>query len=355
MSTPPIRLALIAPPTSTVPPSSLGGLNMVRWLAEGLADRGHQLALIGAHLGGLVSQSYTVVDTHPTGGHHATPELVDRLHAEQAGKALEELANANVVSDHTESGYLPASSRRVLTAQTIYQPAAPWALQPGAAWPAPPPTACVAEHVGMVAVSEHQQRTALGRPWLDVIHPGIPVAEHPLSTEHDGPCVYLGPLQVGHGARAALDAAHAAERPVVLAGTEPGGQVRAYAEVELRPYLGGEDQLLEQVSLSERWELLTGASCLLGLVRYDTPYSLEIVEAMAYGTPVVTMAGTVGAELVTHGTSGLVLMDRALLPEAIGKASRLDPKEIRERANRFDVAVTVECYEALFRRLLGSR
>lgn len=353
MSAPTICLALIAPPTSTVPPSSLGGLNMVRWLAEGLADRGHQVALIGADLGGLVSQSYTVVDTDPTGGHPATPELVDRLHAEQAGHALEQLHGVQAVGDHTRTGYLPAAGHPLATAQTMYEPLASPLVGPWPALPARPPLAHLVG--GYVAVSNHQQANALGLPWLDVVHPGVPIAEHPLSLDHDGPCVYLGPLQVGHGARAALEAAHAAGRPLVLAGTEPGEQARAYAEVELRPYLDGEDQLLEQVSLSERWDLLAGAHCLLGLVRYDTPNSLEILEAIAYGTPVVTMAGTVGAELVTHGTSGLVLMDRALLPEAIGKAGRLDPKEIREQASRFDIAVMVERYEALFRRLLGGR
>lgn len=47
-----LRVALIAPPTASLPPASLGGLDQVRWLAEGLAERGHQVTLIGAGLGG---------------------------------------------------------------------------------------------------------------------------------------------------------------------------------------------------------------------------------------------------------------------------------------------------------------
>ncbi len=80
-------MALLAPPTATVPPASLGGLDQVRWLAEGLAEQGHQVTLIGADLGGLASGGYVVVDTDPTGGERASAELIERLHAEQAGKA----------------------------------------------------------------------------------------------------------------------------------------------------------------------------------------------------------------------------------------------------------------------------
>ncbi len=69
----PMRLALIAPPTATVPPSALGGLDVVRWLAEGLADRGHEVTLIGAGLQGLTADRYAVVDTPSPTSSAATP------------------------------------------------------------------------------------------------------------------------------------------------------------------------------------------------------------------------------------------------------------------------------------------
>jgi hypothetical protein len=341
-----LQVALIAPPTATVPPSSLGGLDQVRWLAQGLAERGHHVTLIGAGLGGLVGGGYAVVDTDPTGGELAAPELVDRVHAERAGKALEQLDRVDLVSDHTRAGWLPATGDPPpATAHTIYRPVArrPWA----------PPVALPA-HLGYVAVSHHQVRHGLGLPWVDAIHPAIPVGEHPLSVEHAGPCVYLGPLYAEHGAGAALQAAHQAGRPIVLAGTTPDDEAAAFAEAELQPRLAAGDQLVERVRLSERWELLASACCLLAPLRQDTPFSLEIVAAMVFGTPVVTMAGTVGAELVTHGVSGLVLTDPDLLAGAIARAGRLDPRTVRgQAAGRFDVPLMVDAYQALFARLLG--
>src|SRR6266511_3197780 len=107
-------------------PSGLGGLDQVRWLAEGLVDRGHQVTLIGADLGLLSGGGYQVVDTDPAGGHRASPQAAERWHAEQAGKVLEYLAgmDVEVVSDPTRSGWLPAGGASVdlPTVQTRYQP-----------------------------------------------------------------------------------------------------------------------------------------------------------------------------------------------------------------------------------------
>jgi hypothetical protein len=341
-------VALIAPATSAVPVSGLGGLNQVRWLADGLARRGHQVTLIGADLGDLTGAGYAVVDTDPAGGRPASPELAERWHAEQAGKVLEYLGGTGVdlVSDHTRTGWLPASDMSVdlRTVQTCYQP-----VVGGQG------LARRAGHLGWVAISGHQRHRSLSAAWAGVVHPAFPVGEHLLSFEHAGPCVYLGPLTERDGAGVALTAAHAAGRPIVLAGTAPSEQATAYAEAELRPALGDGDELLIEITMLERWELLTKASCLLAPLSPQVPYSLEIVEAMAYGTPVVTMVGTVGAELVNHGLSGLVVDDQAALPEAILRSGRLNPQRVRDWASsRFDLRGMVSAYEWLLSRLVAT-
>jgi len=164
-----------------------------------------------------------------------------------------------------------------------------------------------------------------------------------------GPCLYLGPLLPDHGAGLALAAAHSAGLPIVLAGTAPSAKATAYSEVELRPRLAQGDVLLEQVESLERWDLLADAGCMIAPLHPEVACSLEVVEAMAYGTPVVTMIGTVGAELVCHGVAGLVLDDPGLLPEAVAKSGRLDPARVREHAaSHFDLPAMVSAYERLF-------
>jgi len=345
----PLRVALLASPTAAVPPSGLGGLDQVRWLAEGLARRGHQVVLIGADLGGLEGGGYAVVDTEPAGGHRTSAEIAEQWHAKQAGKVLESLGgvDVDVVSDPTRTGWLPAGGTSVdlPTVQTNYQPLT---SPPG-------PTRRRRGHLGWVAISGHQQHQAPSTAWTEVIHPAVPVGRHALNRNHVGPCVYLGSLLDSHGAGLALEAAHRAGRSIVLAGTQPGPRATAYTEVELRPQLADGDELLVEVSPLERWELLASASCLVAPLHPGVPFSLEVVEAMAYGTPVVTMVGTVGAELVSHGLSGLVISDPVLLPGAIGRAERLDPAQVRSyAAGRFDLVGMVSAYEWLLAKLVTT-
>ncbi len=343
-----LRVALIAPPTATVPPDSLGGLNHVRRLAEGLVQRGHLVTLIGMGLGGLTGVGYGVVDTDPAGGERASAEL-ERWHAEQAGKVLEYLGgmDVEVVSDHTRTGWRPAGgmSEDLPTVHTSYQPLT---SPPG-------PTRRRPGHRGWVAISRHQQRQASSPAWTGVIHPGVAVGDHLLSSEHTGPCVYLGPLLGSHGAGPALAAAHTAGRPIVLAGTQPGEAATAYTEAALRPRLGHGDELLAEVTVLERWDVLARASCLVAPLHPHVPYSLEIVEAMAYGAPVVTLAGTVGAELVNHSPAGLIADDLAGLPRAIDGIGRLHPNGVRNWAStQFDLSVMVRAYERLLSQLVAK-
>src|SRR6266511_3737493 len=66
-----LRVVAVDPPTATAPPASLGGLHQVQRLVEGLAERGHQVTLIGRGLGELTGGGYSVIDTDPTGGQQA--------------------------------------------------------------------------------------------------------------------------------------------------------------------------------------------------------------------------------------------------------------------------------------------
>ncbi len=343
----PMRLALIAPPTTTVPPAALGGLDTVRTLADGLAERGHHVTLIGGALGQPVTPRYAVVDTDP-GDPGADRELIDHLHAIAAGKALEVL-DVQAVGDHT-AGYHPTSEQPPPTARTVYGHDVG-----GAAAPEPPAPG------GLVAISRHQRRHTLGlgglgRCWLDVIAPGIRFDQHPLSRAHDSPCLYLGPLLPGRHVEVAVAAAHQAGRPIVLADPHPTDESRVYTEVRLRSLLGHHDQLLEQPRPAERQTLLASACCLVAPLAYPTAFSLEILEALAAGTPVAGFTETVAAEQVLHATSGWLARTPADLPQAISQAVGLDPRRVRaQAARRFDAQVMVANYEALFSLLVHER
>ena len=97
--------------------------------------------------------------------------------------------------------------------------------------------------------------------------------------------------------------ARATGRPLVLAGIV---QDRAYFEREVEPQLGGDIRYVGPADPAERDRLLGGALGLLHLIRFDEPFGLSVVEAMACGTPVVAYARGSMPELIAQGVSGFL-------------------------------------------------
>jgi hypothetical protein len=362
-----LRIVLLAPPVVSVDAAAPGGLLHLTRLAQGLAGRGHQVTLIGAGTGSVagLSGGFELIDTDPTQGSADQPDpepgerrIADRVHYASITMILDHL-HPDVVGDHTHTSYLPGGTRPVPTAVTIYH-RRPFELFGGQPERLP-------AHVRLVAISAYQRRLSRCWPWQAVIPPAIPLQEYPLSLEHDRPALWLGPrapvddTAIWLDAGIALAAAHRARVPIVLAGTHH----RPDAAVDLdellaREPLGPDDRLLMRMDTRQRHELLAGARCLIAPLLLDPPCSLEVLEALAVGTPVVGVHDTLGAELVRPHASGLLVdladVDRLVeLPAAIGQAAGLDPTTVRDQAAPFDLPVMVRAYEALFARLTEAR
>jgi glycosyltransferase involved in cell wall biosynthesis len=80
-----------------------------------------------------------------------------------------------------------------------------------------------------------------------------------------------------------------------------------------------------------------------------------MVEAMACGTPVVTLRRGSVPEVVVDGVTGFVRDDLEELAEAIQRVGELDPGACRRHVKqRFDVPVMVSGYEQVYHRMAAS-
>ena len=358
----PIRIALLAPPVISVDAAAPGGLLHVARLAQGLADCGHQVTVIGAGTAAAagLGGGFELIDTdptqHPADGPDPDPgerRLADRVHYANITMILDHL-HPDVVGDHTHTSDLHRGSRPVPTAVTIYH-RRPFELFGGQPERLP-------AHAHLVAISEPQRRLSRDWPWQAVIPPAIPLQEYPLSLDHGGPALFLGPrapvddgTAVSLDAGIALQAAHQAGVPITLAGTHHSPEAAVHLdELLAREPLGPDDRLLMRVDARQRHQLLGSARCLIAPLLLDPPCSLEVLEALALGTPVIGVHETLGAELVRPQTSGLLVdLDRLEeLPAAIRQASQIHPTTVRPQAARFDLPVIVRAYEALFAGLI---
>lgn len=340
----PLRIGMIAPPWFGVPPAGYGGTEaVVAGLVDGLTDLGHEVTLIASGPAGTrAARHVTSYATPPSAllGSSAMPEVIQ---AAEAGRALAEL-DLDIVHDHSLAGPLLARGRRIPTVTTMHGPVDGENLEYFAR---------LGRSVDIVAISDAQRRMAPGLNWVGTVHNAIDVSTFPFRSATDDHVLWIGRFSPDKGAHLAIDAARAAGRRIILAGKLRERAERDYFDREVAPRLGAGAEYIGEADAALKRELFADASCLVFPIRWEEPFGMVMVEAMACGTPVVaTRRGSV-TEVVRDGVTGIVVDDMSEMPAAIHRAAELDPAECRRHAlEHFDLPVMAARYERIYRMLV---
>ncbi len=153
--------------------------------------------------------------------------------------------------------------------------------------------------------------------------------------------LFLARLHSVKGWRVAMAAAKRCRVRLVLAGG-------------WRPSLSRFVKFVGEVGGVKKRELLAGARCLWMPVQWDDPCPVNILEALASGTPVIGSPRGSLPELVSPDTGGLAetLDDLVALR---GRLAEWDPQACRARAERgFTHLVMAEEYLRMYRALIAT-
>jgi glycosyltransferase involved in cell wall biosynthesis len=182
----------------------------------------------------------------------------------------------------------------------------------------------VAQYVPVIAVSHAQRKPAPELPIARVIHHGIDASDFPFGSGAGGYCLFLGRLSPDKGAARAAHVAHKAGVPLLLAGKMREAWERDYFDAEVAPLLSDEIRYLGEVEHEHKLELLAGARALLFPIRWNEPFGLVMIEALACGTPVLAFPEGAAPEVVEDGRTGFLCHDEAQMVDALGQLDSID-------------------------------
>jgi len=342
-----MRIAVIAPPWAPVPPALYGGIELVvDKLAVGFQDAGHEVLLYTT--GDSTSPVERRWVLEESEGHRigsAVPELRHVLHAYDEVRSW----GADVVHDHTIAGPFFAAARLadVPVATTIH---GPFNTELTDLYER------IAASVPIIAISHAQQRSAPSVAVARVIHHGISASDFPVGSGTGGYCLFLGRMSPDKGAHRAITACREAGVPLLMAAKMREASERAYFAEHIEPHLSDGVSYLGEVPHARKLELLAHATALVNPIRWNEPFGLVMVEALACGTPVLAFGEGAAPEIVEHGVTGFLCDDEDDMAAAIGKVGAIDRGACRAAIEGyFSTARMVDEHLELFSEMIETR
>ena len=338
-----MQVAMLAPIAWRTPPRHYGPWETIVWLlTEGLVRRGIDVTLF-ATADSLTSARLRAVCPR---GYEEDPSIDAKvwecLHISELFEHGDEF---DLIHNHFD--FLPltyTAMTRTPVVTTIHGFSSPRIL---------PVYKKYNGKVHYVAISEADRSPELD--YIATIHHGIDLAQFDFRPDPGDYLLFFGRIHPDKGAREAIEIARGAGRRLILAGII---QDRAYFESAVQPHLDGDRvQYVGSAGPELRNRLLGGAWALLHPIRFNEPFGLSVVEAMACGTPVVAFERGSMRELIRDGETGLLCRS---VDEALARLAEIDSIDRgacrRWVEARFSADRMVDDYLAVYRRILeGAR
>jgi glycosyltransferase involved in cell wall biosynthesis len=341
-----MRVGLIGTPWTPTPPRLYGGIELVvDRLCRGISAAGHEVVLFA-----------TGDSTCPVERHHLLAEadgnrigitVTELRHVLAAYETLRD-RGCDIVHDHTLAGPIvgPTVAPGLPVVTTMHGPLVEELLDLYTR---------ITRTTPVIAVSQAQRRPAPELPIAAVIHHGIDAADFPVGDGAGGYALFLGRMAPDKGAHRAIIAAKKAGIPIVLAGKMREPAEVAYFEHDVTPLLGPGVEYLGEVDHDEKLRLLAGATALLFPIRWNEPFGLVMIEAMACGTPVLAFAEGAAPEVVDDGVTGFLCDDEAHMAHALARVDQLSRADCRATVEtRFSTGRMAREHLELFERLRQS-
>lgn len=205
-----------------------------------------------------------------------------------------------------------------------------------------------------VSISKNQRRDAPDLRYLETVYNGINVEEFSYSDEAEDYLLFAGRIVPQKGVKEAVQIAQqTGHRLLIIGPVYPDSQ--DYFDQYIKPHLSDKILYLGYVEREHMAKYYQKAKALLTPVQWEEPFGLTSIEAMACGTPVISLHRGAAPEIIEHGKTGFVVHSIADMCDAVRKLGTIRRKDCRAHVQKnFCTEKMVDDYEAAFMRVLQS-
>ena len=293
-----MKIAQVAPLYERVPPPGYGGTErVVSWLTEELVRLGHNVTLFASGdsrtNARLIPGSTTSLRTSPDCQDFLVHHM---LMLEELRKRRDEF---DIVHFHTDYLHFPLCREWQLCNITT--------LHGRLDLPDLVPLYREFTDMPVVSISQEQRRPLPGANWVGNVYHGLP--ENSLLF-HGGPGSYLafiGRISPEKRPDRAIAIANAAEMKLRIAAKVDRAD-RTYFENQIKPLLDQPNvDFIGEIGDEQKADFLGNAVACLSPIDWPEPFGLNMIEAMACGTPTIAFRHGSVPEVIENGVSGIIV------------------------------------------------
>lgn len=341
-----MKIALISKLWEPTSRYSIGGTGfVVGALADELIKRGHQVTLFASGDSRTKAKLVSVIPRCFADSRYSEPQYFLNI-----ARAFEQAADFDVIDCHVEEKALYFS--RLVKTPLVFT------LEFGEFDQGQQRILNHYRGNNFIAISNALRKSLPRLNWLSTVYNGIYVDDFPFSSRHGNYLVFLGRLSPQKGPHLAIQLARKLKMKLFLAG-KMSPEDQNYLDSQVKPYIDGHQiKYLGLVKYTEKKKLLKGALALISPIQYLEAFGLNLVEAMACGTPAIAFRRGAISEVIKNGVSGFVIPPDNLdaMAKAVLQAKELDRGLVRQWVEKnFPTSKMVEGYLSAYRKVLKKR
>jgi len=346
------KIAIIVPPFTTVPPSGQGGTERIaQEMIKRFTNMGYKVTLFGAGKykgsANFIQIFKKTISERKIDTTYIESSRPLRLESAYAARVMKEIIKREgefgIIFNHARGGYLflPLSLFiKTPIVSILHLPIFEEMAEVLASYKKP----------NVVTISNNQRKRFPNINYLATIYNGINLKEFKFCQKPKNYFLYMGALGEHKNPKDAILAAKKAEVKLILAG---GKKREPYFSKEIKPLIDGKQiKYVGEVSSKERTNLVKYAKSFLFPIKWQEPFGIVMIEAMACGVPVIAYPNGAVPEVVKDGETGFIVKNVREMTEAIKKIGEIDRQKCRERVEKyFSIEKMVADYEKIIKKL----
>lgn len=334
-------------------------------IAKGLGERGHNVTLFAPLGSEVYGQNVTLETTNlrPLVRNqddfsnlldntdqlaHYVPALWDQRMVNEIYARAEQGEFDVVYFHHPEVALAKAATHPLIpTVYTLHDPIYAWYRELFELY--------ASDNQHYISISNNQRNDAPDLNYLATVYNGTDANLFTYGDSAEDYLMFAGRITPQKGVKEAIQVARATNNRLLIIGPVDRS-AQGYFDQYIKPELDDKILYLGRIDQTQLPTYYQKAKALLTPVQWEEPFGLTSIEAMACGTPVISLNRGAAPEIVKHGKTGFVVKSVSDMIKAVGKLDTIDRATCRSHVEeQFSIDTMVDAYEKAFKKLVSKK